>query len=436
MGEPLVRPKGTFDILPSSWGGEPWKRSPLWQSLEQSLRDTVKNWGYEELRTPIFEATSLFQRGVGESSDIVSKEMYNFLDRADRRLTLRPEGTLGAIRALVENGGQPGSPQYRAVQRLFYLGPMFRYERPQAGRYRQFHQFGIEAIGLASWQSDVEILQIALEICKNAGLPDIQLQINTLGDAADRERFKSALRKDLMTRSHQLSEESRRRLQLNPLRILDSKDPDDRVALQSAPRFEDFLSAESSLRFAKTTELLDHLDISYTRNASLVRGLDYYSHLVFELTSPDLGAQSSLAGGGRYGGLFSLLNRPERPAVGFGMGLERMAQILAKSRADLPISSCDVYLIGIGPSAQRALYPLSRECREQGLRALVHTEEGKLPKALQLANETGAHFVVLVGESELQKGEASVKHMRSRSERNCPFRQIAQQLRSDLAELP
>ena len=434
MSEPFARPKGTFDILPTSWCKELWKDSSLWQRLEHALHTTAKRWGFEEMRTPIFETTSLFQRGVGESSDIVSKEMYTFADRANRSLTLRPEGTLGTIRAVVENGGQPGSPHYRPVHRLYYLGPMFRYERPQAGRYRQFHQFGVEAIGLASWQSDVEILQLVLDICKNAGLPNVELQINTLGDAADRERFKTALRDYLATRAGQLSEDSSRRLELNPLRILDSKDSNDLQILQNAPRLEDHLSTDSLERYAKIRDLLDHLAISHVHNPSLVRGLDYYSHLVFEVTSQALGAQSSIAGGGRYGGLFSMLDQPDRPAVGFGMGMERMVHVLSQTRAQELVSACDAYLIGIGPSAQKALFLAGQQWREQGLRIIVHTEEGKLQRALQLANDTNARFVVLAGESELQEGGAKLKNMQTRSEQFYPFHLIAEQLRKEISK--
>lgn len=422
MSQRLARPKGTFDILPESWCGEPWKSSALWRYTEQILHRVAERFGFDEIRTPIFESTDLFQRGVGPSSDIVSKEMYTFGDRSQRSLTLRPEGTLGAVRAIVENGGEAGDPNYRNEHRLYYMESMFRYERPQAGRYRQFHQFGVEAVGLKAWQSDVEIVDLALNICKSLGIEDVQLQINTLGSSEDRLRYKGALQDYLTPHKGLLSEVSQRRLRENPLRILDSKEPQDRELILNAPTVEDHLSAVSKERFAKIVQLLQRLAIPHVINPQLVRGLDYYSHTVFELVSASLGAQSSLGGGGRYDDLFEMLGQKARPAIGFGFGLERLMQAMQKGAG--AAKGCDLYLIGLSDEAICAQFFLAQQVRGAGRSAIVHTESSKLQKALQAANSCGARWVAIAGDQELRKEGVQLRDMVLRKERFCPIDQV------------
>lgn len=416
MHESLHHPKGTFDLLPRAMSDSSWRAAPLWRAVETSLCATAHSWGFEEIRTPIFESTSLFQRGVGDSSDIVSKEMYTFADRAGRSLTLRPEGTLGVVRAIIEKGGQPGSPQYRSINRLFYLGPMFRYERPQAGRYRQFHQFGAEIIGLSSWQSDVEVLDLAITSCKRLGVHKIQLELNSLGDAADRARFRSALTEYLQPHQKALSEDSQRRLERNPLRILDTKDPQDREILSQAPALSTYLSSASRERFAHILEWLELAQIPYVISPHLVRGLDYYCHTVFELTSPSLGAQNSLVAGGRYDELFAMLGQPARSAMGFGLGLERTIQALPDESALKITAGCEVYIIAIGSEVPAPLFLLGRQLRQMDFRVILHTEGGKVARALQLANAENARWVLLAGEEELARSGVQCRDMQARTE--------------------
>lgn len=423
MSEKFARPKGTFDILPSSWCGELWKSSSLWRQVETKLHQIAAQFGFEEMRSPYFESTALFQKGVGASSDIVMKEMYTFSDKGERSLTLRPEGTLGAVRAILENGGSLGDQRYRHQHRLYYLGPMFRYERPQAGRYRQFHQFGVEAIGQSSWQSDVEILDLALSSCRALGIDDVVLEINTLGDWQDRERFKSKLRDYLEPKKDHLSQVSQRRLSENPLRILDSKEPQDRALLLGAPTLSDSLSAASQERFAQVVALLQKLTIPHIISPKLVRGLDYYGHTVFEITCSSLGAQNSICGGGRYDDLFQMLGQSPRPAMGFGMGLERVMQAMS-DKALLNKTHCDLYLIGLNNASLQAQLALAKQVRQAGWAVIVQTEIVKLPKALQMANEQKARFVAIVGDAELHQKGVQLKDMVDRKESFCPIDQV------------
>ena len=436
MHEALVHAKGTFDILPQSWCESPWRAAPLWHDTEAKLRAAAQSWGFNEVRTPCFESTALFQRGVGDGSDIVLKEMYTFADRAGRSLTLRPEGTLGVVRSIIENGGQPGSPHYRPVHRLFYMGPMFRYERPQAGRYRQFHQFGAEAIGLSSWQSDVEMLDFALATCAKLGVQNVQLQLNSLGSSGDRESFRSALIAFLLPHKTSLSEDSQQRFERSPLRILDSKDARDQEILLGAPALSDHLCSESRERFDRILAWLEIAQIPYVINPQLVRGLDYYCHTVFEVTSSSLGAQNSLVAGGRYDELFTMLGQPPRPALGFALGLERMMQALSSEHSLQTTDASTVYVIDIAAEITPKLFLLARQLRQMGFTAVLHTEGGKLSRALQTANVHSARWVLLAGIEEHARSGVQCRDMRAHTEQFLPLDQIAAHLTQERDKLP
>ncbi len=342
-------PKGTFDILPFEPQEEDkWRESDRWQHLEEVMRKTSNDYGFREIRTPIFEKTELFVRGVGESSDIVTKEMYTFIDRGERSMTLRPEGTASVIRAFVEKKlyAQPGLHKY------FYIGPMFRYERPQAGRYRQLHQFGAEAIGICSPEQDVELIDMACEIYRRLGLKNLSVQINSVGDAPSRAAYREALAHFLKPFLPALSADSQVRFTKNILRILDSKDPNDQKILKEAPTLEQYLTPEAKAHFDRVLKLLDALQISYAVNPKLVRGLDYYNETVFEISSEVLGAQNAIGGGGRYDGLTEAIGGPSLPSVGFATGMERILQTMLKQDAPFPSTPHPrVFFIPIGSAA-------------------------------------------------------------------------------------
>jgi histidyl-tRNA synthetase len=322
-----------FDILPQEPQPEDgWRHSDHWQYIESVMRKCAADYGFKEIRTPIFERTELFVRGVGEGSDIVSKEMYTFLDKAERSMTLRPEGTASVIRAFVEKNlaQQPG------LHKFFYIGPMFRYERPQAGRYRQHHQFGAEAIGIGKPEQDVEMIDMLYEIYHRLGLKNLSVMINSVGDEASRAPFRKALGDYLFPFLEDLSEDSKVRFSKNILRILDSKDARDQEILKNAPILEDYLSEASKEHFATVKALLFQMKIPYVVNPKLVRGLDYYNKTVFEVVSHELGAHNTIGGGGRYDGLTALFGGPDLPACGFATGLERLLQTMVGQKVSFP----------------------------------------------------------------------------------------------------
>src|SRR3990167_6362931 len=309
----IQAPKGTFDILP--YGTEaPWLLSALWQHVEKVARDVATQYGYQEIRTPLYESTELFNRGVGETSDIVTKEMFTFQDKGGRSISLRPEGTASVMRSVIENHLFDRGP----VHKFFYIGPMFRYERPQSGRYRQHHQFGTEAIGIAAPQQDVETIDLLLEFYRRIGLKSLKVLINTVGDAASRASFRAALLQFLTPHLEELSSDSKLRFEKNPLRILDSKDPKDKEIIASAPSILDHLSPEAKEHFSSVCRSLDTLQIPYEVDPRIVRGLDYYNKTVFEIVSTDLGSQGTVGAGGRYDGLLKTFGGPDLPSIGFG----------------------------------------------------------------------------------------------------------------------
>jgi len=400
---------GVFDILPND-PQEIWRSSYLWNFLEKEIRRIATEYGFQEIRTPVFERTEVFQRGVGETSDIVSKEMYTFIDKGDRSMTLRPEGTAAAMRSFIENQLH----QQSSLNKIFYISPMFRYERSQAGRYRQHHQFGAEAIGNGSPEQDAELIDLLFTLYKRLGLSNLNVDINSIGDNDSRISFRKALQDYLHSHFEQLSEDSKKRFETNPLRILDSKDPKDRSITAGAPSILDYLNSESKDHFESLKNLLTALNIPFEVNDRLVRGLDYYNRTVFEITAGELGAQNSIAGGGRYDGLLKTLGGPDLPASGFGCGLERLIQTMIKQQVPLPTPPRPLlYLIPLGDSAKNSCFKLVHDFRQEGLHVEMDLSGRKLVKVMQHANQLKAKFVAVVGENELASGMIELKDMAS-----------------------
>lgn len=402
---------GVYDILPFD-SKEPWRSSSLWQFLESLIRETAAQYGYQEIRTPILEKTELFHRGVGETTDIVSKEMYTFIDRGDRSVTLRPEGTAAVLRAFLENHLQ----QQGSIHKLYYIAPMFRYDRPQLGRYRQHHQFGVEAIGQEAAEQDVECIDLLYTLYSRLGLQNLQVQINSLGTPSCRVAFRTALTSFLMNKKNELSADSQTRLETNPLRILDSKDPKDQQLLIGAPILSDFFDQESRDHFHDVLKLLNQLQIPYLINQHLVRGLDYYNKTVFEITSSELGAQNSLGGGGRYDGLMKTLGGPDLPCFGFGSGIERILQTLIRQKSSFPSAPRPaISLIPIGEQAKNACFSLLHQLRQNEISSTMEFGNRKLGKAMQSANQAGVRWVVVMGDEELKSQRLELKEMASGS---------------------
>jgi histidyl-tRNA synthetase len=383
--------RGTRDILPDE--------VVYWQQVESIARDLLHRAAYHELRTPIFEQTDLFERGIGEATDVVGKEMYSFLDRGDRSLTLRPEGTAGAVRAYIENKlhAQGG------VQRLWYTGPMFRYERPQAGRQRQFHQLGVEVIGSADPRADVEVIALAADILRAVGLSDWKLSLNSVGTQQDRLHYREALVKYLQPYANELDADSKDRLTRNPLRILDSKDAKTAAIAKGAPSILDYLSESSQAHFQRVQDLLQRLDIPFTINPCLVRGLDYYTHTAFEFQMEDLGAQSTVCGGGRYDGLISELGGPETPAVGWAIGLERLVLMMQKQSQSLQ-SGVDIYCASRGSqvdkNAENQALEIAQRLRQEGFSVEIDLSGSAFAKQLKRADRSGAALSLILGQEE------------------------------------
>jgi histidyl-tRNA synthetase len=392
--------RGTRDILP--------EEVFYWQQVEAVARDVFAKAAYQEIRTPIFEQTNLFERGIGEATDVVGKEMYTFKDRGDRSITLRPEGTAGAVRAFIEHSlnAQGG------VQRLWYTGAMFRYERPQAGRQRQFHQIGVEVLGSPSPRADVEVIALFAQILQTLGLKTLELNLNSIGDPSDRQRYREALIAYLTPHQDNLDPDSRDRLTRNPLRILDSKDEGTQAILQQAPSVLDYLSPESQQRFEQVKSLLTALNIPYTVNPRLVRGLDYYTHTVFEIISTDLGAQATVGGGGRYDGLVSELGGPATPAVGWGFGMERLI-ILLQQLQPRPAIAVDVYVVSKGEQAEAQAVVLAQTLRQQGFAVELDLSGSAFGKQFKRADRSGASACLILGDDEAQNQTVQIKWLAS-----------------------
>lgn len=403
----LQKPKGTQDILP--------QESAKWQYVEDFARKTFRKYNYGEIRTPIFEHYEVISRSVGDTTDIVTKEMYDFYDKGDRHITLRPEGTAPVVRSYVEN--KLFAPEVQKPVKVYYMGSMFRYERPQAGRLREFHQIGAECFGSSNPATDVEMIAMAAQFFKDIGITNISLELNSLGNPESRAAYRQALIDYLTPLKASLSADSQRRLEENPLRVLDSKEPEDKAAVEGAPSILDYLDEESSTYFSAVRSMLETLQIPYVINTNMVRGLDYYNHTIFEFTTEVAGSQLTICAGGRYDGLVAYFGGPETPGVGFGMGLERLLLVLDKQGVELPIETAlDVYVAVLGAGANGRALELVQALRAQGFAAERDYLDRKLKAQFKSADIFRAKTLITLGESELESGQVTVKNNHNREE--------------------
>ncbi|WP_371734044.1 histidine--tRNA ligase [Synechococcus sp. CCY 9618] len=389
------------DLLPG--------QTPFWQRIEATARDHFRRAAVEEIRTPLLEATELFARGIGEATDVVGKEMYSFDDRGARSCTLRPEGTASVVRAAIQHGLVAQGPQ-----RLWYGGPMFRYERPQAGRQRQFHQIGLEFLGHADPRSDVEAIAIAWDLLMDLGLGGLRLELNSLGSPDDRLRYRAELVAWLEAHRERLDPDSQQRIATNPLRVLDSKNPDTQELLAGAPTLADALDGASHERFLRVRQGLEALAIPFELNPRLVRGLDYYGHTAFEITSSQLGAQATVCGGGRYDGLVEQLGGPPTPAVGWALGMERLVLLVQASGGEQGSAPPpDLYLVSRGETAEAQALALARGWRRQGLAVELDLSGAAYGKQFKRADRSGARWAAVLGEAETSEGVVILRDLRS-----------------------
>lgn len=416
----IQAPRGTYDVLP--------QESAKWQEVERTINELCNLYQYKEIRTPVFEHTELFQRGVGDTTDIVQKEMYTFQDRGDRSLTLRPEGTASVVRSYVEHKlfGQPDQPV-----KLYYTGPMFRYERPQAGRMRQFVQFGVEAIGSKDPAIDAEVIALAMDVFKSSGLKSLRLVLNSLGDTESRLAHKQALIEHFAPSINEFCGDCQNRLEKNPLRILDCKVDREHPLMATAPSLTDYLNEESTAYFTQVKEYLDELGISYVVDPNLVRGLDYYNHTAFEIMSEaeGFGAITTLAGGGRYNGLVEDLGGPESPGIGFAMSIERLLLALEMEKVEIgQDQSLDAYVIAMDAASKKKAVSIVRDLRASGISADMDFTDRKMKAQMKSADRKKARFVIVIGESELESGKAAVKEMATREQQEVPFGELAESI--------
>lgn len=412
-------PRGTQDILP----GEVEK----WQLIEDKAREICRNYQYKEIRTPIFEHTELFLRSVGDTTDIVQKEMYSFQDRGGRDLTLRPEGTAAVVRSFAENKlyGQASQPV-----KLYYMGPMFRYERPQAGRYRQFVQFGIEALGSQDPAIDAEVISLAMEFYREMGLKKLRLVINSLGDSDSRKAHRNALVGHFQPRIGEFCEDCRHRLEKNPLRILDCKKDRDHELMGSAPSILDYLNDDSRQYFEKVKDYLSAMNIDFAVDPTLVRGLDYYNHTAFEIMSEaeGFGAITTLCGGGRYNGLVQEVGGPDVPGIGFAFSIERLISALEAEAVELPLKEAiDCYIVAMGEEARDFSVPLLQGLRRAGFSAERDYLDRKPKAQFKAADRLGAKFALIIGDDELQSGSAEVKNLESGEQKQLPLSEFIEE---------
>lgn len=405
MAKGIQAVRGMKDLLPQESAG--------WQYVEAVMRDLVSAYGYQEVRTPVLEKTELFKRSIGEVTDIVEKEMYTFEDRNGDSLTLRPEGTASVVRCGIENGLLQNQ-----THRLWYMGPMFRHERPQKGRFRQFHQLGVETFGIAGPDIDAELIGMTARLWKRLGLQGVVLQINSLGTPASRQDYRAVLVEYLRAHYDTLDEDSKRRLETNPMRILDSKNPELAALIDGAPKMMDYLDEESRLHFSGLCTGLDNMGIAYEINHRLVRGLDYYSRTVFEWVTDQLGAQGTICAGGRFDGLVDQLGGKPAPAAGFALGMERLIALLEENNHLPEATAPDAYLIAVGDRAQTEFLGLAEKLRDrvQGLRLLANCGGGSFKAQFKRADKSGARFALLLGDSELDTATIGLKYLREDKE--------------------
>ena len=400
--------RGMNDILPDY--------SFKWEWLEDEVRTHLKQFGYQNLRTPILESTDLFVRSIGEVTDIVEKEMYTFLDGLNgESLTLRPEGTASSVRAAIEH-----NMTYNGPRRVYYFGPMFRHERPQKGRFRQFHQIGVEAFGFEGPDVDAEHCLMASELWKAFGLDsaNIKLEINSLGSLEDRKKYKESLVLFLQERRHLLDEDSVRRIDKNPLRILDSKNKATQEVIASAPKLLDSLSAESLSKYERFKKILSNNGINFEENPNLVRGLDYYNDVVYEWKTDRLGSQGTICAGGRYDGLAEQIGGKRIPSCGFALGVERLLDLIEEAKVDIPEESPDVYLVSFGENVESWTWHVAKELRQHQLRVILHCGGGSIKNQMKKANSSRARFAVIVGDAEEQGQSVTLKDMHGNDSRD------------------
>ncbi|MBT2215117.1 histidine--tRNA ligase [Virgibacillus dakarensis] len=417
----MKAPRGTNDVLP----GEVKK----WQYIESVIKNICDRFHYEEIRTPLFEHTEVFQRGVGDSTDIVQKEMYTFQDRGGRSITLRPEGTAAVVRAFVENKlyGSPIQPV-----KLFYFMQMFRYERPQQGRMRQLNQFGVEVLGSADPAVDAEAIALAMTVYQELGLKSLKLVINSLGDKESRKSYRQALVEHFSPHKDELCTDCQTRLTQNPLRILDCKKDRDHPAMQTAPSILDYLNEASAQYFEQVKEYLTLMDIPFTVDKNLVRGLDYYNHTSFEIMSDaeGFGAITTLTGGGRYNGLTEELGGPDTPGIGFGMGIERLLLALEAENIEIPVdNNLECYFVSVGEEADKQAVRLVHDLRKHGIQVDKDYQGRKMKAQFKSADRLHAKFVIILGEEELAKQVATIKSMETGDQHETPLSRLVEQMK-------
>ena len=422
----LQKPKGTQDILPGD--------SAKWQYVENVARETFKKYNYGEIRTPMFEHYEVISRSVGDTTDIVTKEMYDFHDKGDRHITLRPEGTAPVVRSYVEN--KLFAPEVQKPVKVYYIGSMFRYERPQAGRLREFHQLGVECFGSKNPATDVETIAMTYQLFNTLGIKDVTLHLNSLGNTESRLAYRQALIDYLTPMRESLSKDSQRRLDENPLRVLDSKEKEDKVAVENAPSILDYLDEESQAHFDEVRTMLDSLNIPYVIDTNMVRGLDYYNHTIFEFVTTIDKSELTICAGGRYDSLVEYFGGPETAGFGFGLGLERLLLVLDKQGIELPEEeSLDVYIAVLGSGANGKALELIQAIRYQGFKAERDYLGRKIKAQFKSADTFKAKTVITLGESEVESGQVNVKNNATREEVTVSFEELTKNFAAVLKQL-
>ena len=422
----LQKPKGTQDILPAD--------SAKWQYVENVARETFKKYNYGEIRTPMFEHYEVISRSVGDTTDIVTKEMYDFHDKGDRHITLRPEGTAPVVRSYVEN--KLFAPEVQKPVKVYYIGSMFRYERPQAGRLREFHQLGVECFGSKNPATDVETIAMAYQLFNTLGIKEVTLHLNSLGNTDSRLAYRQALIDYLTPMRESLSKDSQRRLEENPLRVLDSKEKEDKVAVENAPSILDYLDDESQAHFDEVRAMLDSLNIPYVIDTNMVRGLDYYNHTIFEFITNIDKSELTICAGGRYDSLVEYFGGPETAGFGFGLGLERLLLVLDKQGIKLPVEeSLDVYIAVLGSGANGKALELVQSIRYQGFKAERDYLGRKIKAQFKSADTFKAKTVITLGESEVESGVVKVKNNATREEVTVSFEELTKNFAAVLKQL-
>lgn len=418
----LQKPKGTQDILPG--------QSEKWQYVESVARETFKKYRYAEIRTPLFEHYEVISRSVGDTTDIVTKEMYDFYDKGDRHITLRPEGTAPVVRSYVEN--KLFAPEVQKPVKMYYIGSMFRYERPQAGRLREFHQIGVECFGSKNPAIDVETIAMAYHLFETLEIKNVTLHLNSLGNTESRKAYRQALIDYLTPLRESLSKDSQRRLEENPLRVLDSKEKEDKLAVENAPSILDYLDEESQTHFDSVREMLDTVGIEYIIDTNMVRGLDYYNHTIFEFITEIDKSELTICAGGRYDGLVEYFDGPETAGFGFGLGLERLLLVLEKQGLTLPVEEAlDVYIAVLGNGANQSALELVEAIRRQGFKAERDYLSRKLKAQFKAADSFGAKYILTLGDEEVKTRTVTLKNNQTRADIKVTFDEII----SDLSQV-